>query len=920
MYYQNTRGICTKLNEIYAASCSITADLICLAETWLHSSILNSEILTPQYTIYRQDRRFSQVGRATGGGVLTAASNDLRTHIINLGDDLLNLIPLVDFCVCKCHLGNFNFYIVTIYIPPDINNDDLDIFLSAFSLRLLGKSLIIVGDFNLHQSEFSLATDSQSTLVQSFVSTLDLRQCNTISNVNGRKLDLIFTNMNCHIDIQHDTTPLVNEDRHHPALYISISFKPPVVQPMFPTNSNQRYNFRKADIVGLYLHLSHTDWTILENHVNIDSAVETFYALLYHIINQYVPSYCPSPNKYPTWYTNELKQLIKLKEYYFRKWKKTKSDFFRSEFNRIRSSVKNKSAAALKNYLLNIEQDISGDPNKFWEFIRQKKNSSRIPGYMCDEDMDYTKPDEIVNAFASEFSRIYRTSRSLAVPQAVSHHLSFGIGPFSENEICQCIKKKVKANMMSGDDRIPAFLVNDLSSVLAYPLKLIFNLSLSCGTFPSCWKLTRISPIFKKGDSALVSNYRPVTILSNFAKVFDSLVYSEVYRNVHPYISVSQHGFMSGRSTVTNLLSITQTISETLDAGGQMDVIYTDFSRAFDTIDHRILLTKLEHLGCNPQLVKFFQSYLLNRSSYVSYNGYNSNSFITSSGVPQGSNLGPLLFNIYINDLFEELGSNVLGYADDLKIFNSAVNESECSLLQTRLEVIAHWCQRNGLCLNVAKCNVISYNRKSTPLLFPYSVDTMIIPRRTCIRDLGVTFDIKLSFSEHIMNITKSASKCLGFVIRQSREFTNISTMSVLYYAFVRSKLEYASLVWFPHYLYLNLYLEKVQKRFLKYLSFRIDGIYPPRGTDYGTLLARFNIVPLQERRETNSAKFLCALLKNQVDCQEMLNKINIYVPPRPSRCSKTFWIPRSRTNIGVKAPVTHLSKCGNLLIPDPFC
>ena len=165
MYYQNTRGICTKLHNIYAMSHDTNFDIICFTETWLHSAINNHEIFTSNYNVFRQDRKFVVTGRNVGGGVLTAISiSTLKTNPVDLGD-ISNLAPLVDACVTKWSLHNVTFYVVNIYIPPDTNNSDLDNFLSALSLHLLNKPLIIIGDFNTHHFDFNtLATDPRSII------------------------------------------------------------------------------------------------------------------------------------------------------------------------------------------------------------------------------------------------------------------------------------------------------------------------------------------------------------------------------------------------------------------------------------------------------------------------------------------------------------------------------------------------------------------------------------------------------------------------------------------------------------------------------------------------------------------------------------------------------------------------------------
>uniref|UniRef100_V5GPT7 RNA-directed DNA polymerase n=1 Tax=Anoplophora glabripennis TaxID=217634 RepID=V5GPT7_ANOGL len=274
-----------------------------------------------------------------------------------------------------------------------------------------------------------------------------------------------------------------------------------------------------------------------------------------------------------------------------------------------------------------------------------------------------------------------------------------------------------------------------------------------------------------------------------------------------------------------------------MDNKGQVDVVYTDFSKAFDKVNYGILLNKLSLFGLNDNLILLIKSYLSQRELYVSYNGFKSENFIATSGVPQGSNLGPLLFILFINDLSLSLKSNHLFFADDLKLFLSVSNLEDCLILQEQVDLVSRWCENNQLPINIDKCKICSFTSKKEPLVFGYTLENALLARCDNVKDLGVIYDNRLSFTDHINTIINAANRSLSFIVRNSSSFNDVTALKCLFYSLVRSKLEYCSLIWYPYYQIHTNKLEKVQRRFLKFLSFRIDGYYPNRGFEHRLLL-----------------------------------------------------------------------------------
>lgn len=232
--------------------------------------------------------------------------------------------------------------------------------------------------------------------------------------------------------------------------------------------------------------------------------------------------------------------------------------------------------------------------------------------------------------------------------------------------------------------------------------------------------------------------------------------------------------------------------------GKQVDVIYTDMSKVFDKLDWLTLLLKLSKLGLPGNILSLIKSYLSNRKNFVFVNGRKSYPFSPTSGVPQRSNLGPLLFNIFINDLPLLLSCYTLMYADDVKLYLAVKSTNDCAFLQRNIDIFTQWCHQNKLKVNAAKCKIMSFHRTKNPIIHQYFINNVLLQRTESFVDLGVTFDHKLNFDNHIEFTVKSAMRALGFVLHLAKDFCHVDTAKLLYHALVLLKLEYSQIVFPP--------------------------------------------------------------------------------------------------------------------------
>ena len=914
------RGLRSKLQSFYKNVSECFFDVIIITETWLNDSFLNSELCPPFYNVIRNDRKCSIIDRIIGGGVLILFSKTVTYSVVDT-TSIAELVPAIDLIVCNCFCNTFQFYLAAVYIPPNISCSEFESFFEALETLLLNKPTLFIGDFNLANFNNNLTYNtpgSKNHVFSTFSSSLNFIQHNCIFNTHNRLLDLILSNFDGSVNVSHENYPIVPEDIHHPSLSMIVKFPTSAKVSNFPSGNNLRYNFRKANYVNLYNDILVTDWSSLSFTNDVNACVNLFYDKLYSILHSSVPQFHVVKSTYPSWFNKNLISTLKLKDYYRTKWNKTSSEFYHSEFKRLRAICKQLINSAYQAYLSSIEQSLYTCPQNMWKYAQAKKGTTRIPGKLSHNGNEYDHPQQIVDIFAENFSSMYKSKLDVSLTDVVTNNSSFIMQNVSEEEVLS-VMSSFPNKLTAGDDLIPSFIIRDTRFALARPLTTIFNLAIKSSTFPDTWKIARITPVYKKGDASMIKNYRPISILSNFAKIFEILIYRNIYHNVKSLISIHQHGFLPGRSTITNLAIISQFISQQIDKNGQVDVVYTDFSCAFDSIDHHVLLCKLSWFGFAYSFLKLMESYLDSRQNYVFYNGFQSKNFVSTSGVPQGSNLGPLLFVVFVNDLLDSLRCKVLAYADDIKLYSSIRCLDDSILLQNNLERMVDWCKEFKLLLNTDKCFIMTYTKKLNPVCFSYLINDKSIKKIQLVKDLGITFDSHLSFTQHMHNICLSSSKMLGFTFRLTKDFTDPQLMKMLYFSFVRSKLEYGSIIWYPYYESHRLAIEKVQRRFLKCLSFRIDGIYPIRGMEYNLLLARHQIHSLSSRRQLYSANFLWNLIQGKIDCPILLANVNFHVPRIVSRHASSFLPSIPRTNQLRKAPLEHMYQNVKKFYDDVF-
>ena len=422
---------------------------------------------------------------------------------------------------------------------------------------------------------------------------------------------------------------------------------------------------------------------------------------------------------------------------------------------------------------------------------------------------------------------------------------SFFINPTTEEEV-KSIIEKLKNRKAIGPFSINTKILKICKNELSRPLSQLFNKSFQMGIFPSQCKLANVIPIFKNGNKAELNNYRPISLLSNISKIIERLMYNRLYlfleqKNI---LYDLQFGFRYKHSTEHALISITEKIREACDSGNFACGVFIDLRKAFDTVNHDILLHKLNHVGIRGITNQWFSSYLKNREQFVSIQGNKSKNNIITHGVPQGSILGPLLFIIFINDLNKAIKhSTVHHFADDtnllladrsIKRINKRINHD--------LRLLTEWLRANKISLNADKTEIIIFKSKSKHITkhLNFRIDGKKIIPKTSVKYLGLYLQDDLHWNTHLNLLIKKLSRSVG-ILSKVRHFVPHWLLRTIYYSLFNSHLIYGCQIWGQKNSTLLDKIKKIQEKALKVIHF------DPTNVTTNTLFSNSKILKLTD-------------------------------------------------------------------------
>ncbi|CAH8638661.1 unnamed protein product [Dicrocoelium dendriticum] len=602
-----------------------------------------------------------------------------------------------------------------------------------------------------------------------------------------------------------------------------------------------RLNFRRADYDAIKDFLSRVDWSLAAQTPTVEDHWNYIAAHIHDAISAHVPTVRAYAPKRHRQLQPATLRLIREKKAFWDRFLLFGDSDSQAQYCRVRNSCIAAVRQDRKAYKLSLAKSFADNPKVFFKHIASLTKSRAAVGSLLRPVGNTTTSDKeaaelLKTQYESVFGTFARSTMEGAnfTPIAARHPVQF-----TSEKVLEKLKK-LRTDKSPGLDGIPLIFLRECATVLAEPLASLYSRSYTSAEYLNAWKQGVITPIDKGGDRTNPSNYRPIALLPTASKVMESIIddFLRCHSESLSLIAPEQHGFRRAHSCTTNLLAALDSWTAEADNHTPTDVVYVDFSKAFDRVNHALLLSKLPSLGIDQQTICWLSTYLSGRTYRVRVNGALSSALAATTGVPQGSILGPLLFNLFINDLPSCISSHILLYADDAKIWRPIRRPSDQALLQTDIDAAYSWASKNSLPFNIDKCKVMHIGQG---VANPYNIGGVHLKATSQERDLGTIISADLSPSANVATLARKASVRLALLGRALGSFPR-ETFVRLYSTLVRPLLEYNILVQPPYLKKDEAMLETVQRRATK----RVDGL---SHFLYEEHLAALNLFPLKYRR-----------------------------------------------------------------------
>ena len=844
----NARSINNKLLELHHFIASHDLQVLCVTETWLDISVPDSLIAPVGYNVFRCDRR------TKGGGVAVFCRSDVTVEVVNVPPNFQD----VEVVCIDIKIQGSVYRVIGYYRPPGSTATDLEYLQNSIKcfqhLCATHLTVVLMGDFNMPLVDWTHYSGPDTPMyytLMHFVNNYGMHQYVREPTRGDKTLDIVLSSLDCLVNDLQVISPFSTNDHDSVIFSVNVDCDEGDVT---SCENEVFFDYARADKTGLRMFLANVNWnSIFQYCFTLDECCEAFYGFMYQAIQSYVPV-CHKSRSYVkrkgVRYPRYIQKLMAHKLFLWRKWKvsglQSDHESYR-QASRVCQQAVNKYHATIETNLIR-----KSNTGSFYNYVNRRLGTKsanagslkRADGLLtCDNN---EKAEMFNNFFASVFTVDDGVEPDFDSRVTDTIHLSDII--FTPSIVRQSLKR-LKPTTSVGPDCIPNFLLRFLAFELAHPLCHIFDFSFKCQQLPQTWKHAFVTPVFKSGSTCDVNNYRPISLTSTCCRVMERIINRQLLAYLLKYglITKEQHGFIQRRSVCSNLLESLYDWTVNLESRLITDVVYIDFRKAFDSVSHEKLLQKLQAYGIGGSLLGWISSFLSRRTQSVKISDVFSSVSSISSGVPQGSVLGPVLFLLYVNDIvdiFSDLSVSCKLYADDVKLYSGYTVNFTNHDLSVAISRLLLWSKRWQLKVANEKCLVLRVtNHKcvNSCLHASYSIDGHALNIASDVRDLGVIVDSNLKFDKHISLAARRAHQRAGLILKCFHSRDNNLLMKA-FCTYVRPIIEYCTPVWSPYYQYLIFKIENVQRAFTK----RLFGM---KKLNYLQRLKALDVSTLERRR-----------------------------------------------------------------------
>ena len=802
--YTNAQSVIRKMDELRSIVEMRRPNVIALTETWTNEDIDDGFLSINGYElIERKDRTDTAMGG--GGGIVVYVDKSKCAWKVEVGGDFSQ-------CACvKVKGRRRDLAIFVVYRSPNSSKPN-DESLCKLMKEMTG-DYVVIGDFNYPGIRW--ASGGSDAKGRAFYDVIEdnymIQHVDEPTHINGNILDLIISREDNLVQRVRMEGRLGKSD--HEIMMADL-------QLAVDENAENVFirNYSKADYQEMRNQTRSLDWTEELTDKDTEESWQVIKGFLEKMVTDYVPWKKRKRNNAPPWMTKEIKKALQEKKKAWDSWKRRRGGEEKRVYKESESRVKR----LIRNGKNGIERQIAKDsktnPKRFFSFVNSsRRNRSTIGPLTGTSDEIVTDPRQKAEVMNDYFATVF-TRRNDEPPskEPIGIHKIDDI-VINAERVVEALDR-MREHSAPGPDDVTNKLMIELKNEISLPLAMLFRKSLDEMKIPNDWRLSNVTPIYKqKGSKSDPGNYRPVSLTSNVCKLMERVVNVELSDFLEKRVlSNTQHGFRKGRSCQTNLIEFQDKVTGWIDDGNSVDVLYVDFKKAFDKVDHGRLITKLKAAGVEGKLWGWLKDWLSGRFQRVMVNGKASGWVMVESGVPQGTVLGGPLFTVFIDDIDEFILALIRKFADDTKMARIVNNHEDARRFQEDIDRLSEWANQWAMEYNQAKCKIMHLGR--TNQRFKYEMGGAQLAETEEERDLGVLVDSSLKPSTQCQTAAKNANRVLGLIIK-SFHYRTKSTLIPLYTSLVRPKLEHAAAAWSP-YLEKDIEcIEKVQRRLVRTLS-----------------------------------------------------------------------------------------------------